>query len=114
MRHFHDDAVASVITPHPRQGDHLGAGDDTGSRCAQDHKTTTGLEAMADLEYEVSFKGVASPTLRAAFRDCEPQPGDGVTWVRCAQDDLADVLARIEEFGLDLLDVRLVAHPSEE
>ena len=26
---------------------------------------------MAELTYEVSFKGVASPTLRAAFMDCE-------------------------------------------
>lgn len=67
---------------------------------------------MADLTYEVSFKGVASPTLRAAFEDCEPQSGTGVTCVRCGQAELGDVMARIEELGLELLDVRLVAHPS--
>jgi hypothetical protein len=38
---------------------------------------------MADLSYEVSFKGVASPTLRAAFMDCEQGTGVGTTWVRC-------------------------------
>ncbi len=69
---------------------------------------------MADLTYEVSFKGVASPTLRAAFADCDLQTGTGVTWVRCSRDALQDVFARIEELGLELLDVRLrAAHPSE-
>ena len=67
---------------------------------------------MADLRYEVSFKGVASPTLRAAFADCELGTGTGVTLVRCPQAALRSVLARIEELGLELLDVRLVAeHP---
>jgi hypothetical protein len=67
---------------------------------------------MADLTYEVSFKGVASPTLRAAFVDCELGTGVGTTWVRCSHDALREVIARIEEFGLELLDVRLIAeHP---
>jgi hypothetical protein len=64
---------------------------------------------MAELRYEVSFKGVASPTLRAAFDDCELCTGTGVTLVRCPQAVLHTVLARIEEFGLELIDVRLVA-----
>ena len=64
---------------------------------------------MADLTYEVSFKGVASPTLRAAFADHELRSGAGVTLVRCARRALGAVIARIEEFGLELLDVRLVA-----
>lgn len=67
---------------------------------------------MADLTYEVTFKGVASPTLRAAFDDHELTTGTGVTSIRCSQHALRTVVARIEELGLELLDVRLVAdHP---
>ena len=70
---------------------------------------------MAALVYEVSFKGVASATLRAAFPDCELDPGAGLTRLRCNQASLPGVLARIEELGLQLLDVRLVAeHPDEQ
>ena len=69
---------------------------------------------MVELTYEVTFKGVASPTLRAAFDDHELTTGTGVTWVRCPHDALQQVFARIEELGLELLDVRLVAaHPAE-
>ena len=64
---------------------------------------------MADLAYEVSFKGVASPTLRAAFTECAVEAGAGRTLVRCRQEALSAVIARIEELGLQLLDVRLVA-----
>ena len=69
---------------------------------------------MADLTYEVSFKGVASPTLRAAFVDYELGTGAGTTWVRCSHDALRQVIARIEDFGLELLDVRLLAGPPAE
>jgi hypothetical protein len=69
---------------------------------------------MADLTYEVSFKGVASPTLRAAFLDCELDAGMGITSVRCTKGALRAVIARIEEFGLELIDLRLIAeHPDE-
>ena len=69
---------------------------------------------MADLMYEVSFKGAASPTLRAAFMDCELDGRMGVTSVRCTRAAVRTVIARIEEFGLELLDVRLIAeHPAE-
>jgi hypothetical protein len=69
---------------------------------------------MADLRYEVSFKGVASPTLRAAFVDYELDDGSGATMVRCGHEELSGVMARIEELGLVLLDVRLVAeHPDD-
>jgi hypothetical protein len=64
---------------------------------------------MADLTYEVSFKGVASPTLRAAFGDCELSTGVGTTSVRCSHDAVRDIIARIDELGLELLDVRLIA-----
>ena len=68
---------------------------------------------MADLRYEVSFKGVASPTLRAAFTDCELGTGVGTTWVRCPHDALRAIIARIEELGLELVDVRLIVeHPA--
>jgi hypothetical protein len=71
---------------------------------------------MADLRYEVSFKGVASPTLRAAFIGCELGTGVGTTWVRCTHDALREIIARIEELGLELLDVRLIAahSPAED
>jgi hypothetical protein len=69
---------------------------------------------MPDVVYEVSFKGVASPTLRAAFLDCELAAASGVTSLRCTKAALAGVIARVEEFGLDLLDVRLIAgHPAD-
>jgi len=64
---------------------------------------------MVDLTYELSFKGVASPTLRAAFVDCELGTGVGTTWVRCTHDAVREIIARIDEFGLELLDVRLIA-----
>ena len=64
---------------------------------------------MADLTYEVSFKGVASPTLRAAFRDREVRSATGVTSVRCPKASVRAAIARIEEFGLQLIEVRLIA-----
>jgi hypothetical protein len=67
---------------------------------------------MAELTYELSFKGVASETLRAAFEGFELNPGSGVTRVGCSHGDLRVVIARIEELGLELLDVRLVVDRS--
>jgi hypothetical protein len=64
---------------------------------------------MAHLIYEVSFKGVASNTLRAAFDEFDLTAGAGVTLVRCPKDALRTVIAYIEELGLELLAVRLVA-----
>jgi hypothetical protein len=68
---------------------------------------------MADLIYEVSFKGVASGTLRAAFADYDLSVGAGVTLLHCSRDALRGLIARIEELGLELLDVRLVADQPE-
>jgi hypothetical protein len=67
---------------------------------------------MAELSYEVSFKGAASPTLCAAFDDWELQTGSGVTLLRCDQRALHTVIDRIQDLGLELLDVRLVAEPA--
>jgi hypothetical protein len=71
--------------------------------------------SMADLIYEVSFKGAASETLRAAFTDYDLSVSAGVTLVRCSRDALRSLMTRIEELGLELLDVRLVAdQPSSD
>jgi hypothetical protein len=64
---------------------------------------------MADLIYEVSFKGAASGTLRAAFADYDLSVGTGVTLIRCSHGELRALINQIEELGLQLLDVRLVA-----
>ena len=68
---------------------------------------------MADLSYLVSFKGAASPTLRSAFATWDLETGDGMTCVRCVQADLARVIAQIQDHGLELLDVHLVAEHGE-
>jgi hypothetical protein len=64
---------------------------------------------MADLIYEVSFKGAASGTLRAAFADFDLSVGTGVTLIRCSHGALRALINQIDELGLQLLDVRLVA-----
>jgi hypothetical protein len=66
---------------------------------------------MAELNYLVSFKGVASPTVRSAFVNCGVETDNGVTRVRCAHAQLTNVMSRIQELGLELLDVHLVADP---
>ena len=49
---------------------------------------------MADLTYEVSFKGVASPTLRAAFADHDLSVGSGLTLVRSRASPICPVCCR--------------------
>jgi hypothetical protein len=68
---------------------------------------------MTTLVYEVSVKGALSEPLRAAF-DCEVRVGHGVSVLRCSPDLLASTLERLESFGLELLDVRLVAEPTAD
>jgi hypothetical protein len=60
---------------------------------------------MSHLVYEVSFRGVASDALRTAFDDCEVETGSGTTTVRCGHDALRGVLNRIQDLGLELIDV---------
>lgn len=60
---------------------------------------------MPDLTYEVTFGGVASDMVRAAFADCEIATGHGTTTVRCGHDALRVVLTRIQDLGLELLDI---------
>ena len=64
---------------------------------------------MAELMYELSFKGVASPAVRAAFSDCEVGTGTGCTPIRCTRAALPAVIAKMEDLGLQLLDLRLRA-----
>ena len=68
---------------------------------------------MAALSYLLSFKGAASPTLRSAFANCDLESDDGVTVVRCPHDDLNRVIAQIQDLGLELLDVHMVADSDE-
>jgi hypothetical protein len=69
---------------------------------------------VAALVYEVSFKGTASTTLRASFDDCVVRAGHGLTVVCCRPDLVNAVLERLGSFGLELLEVRLVAEPTKE
>ena len=69
---------------------------------------------MAALVYEISFKGAASVTLRSGFDDCVVSPGDGLTVLRCRPDLLDEVLERLGSFGLELLEVTLVAELTPE
>jgi hypothetical protein len=70
---------------------------------------------MAERIYELSFTGVASDTLVAAFEDCDVTTERGVTIVRSTVADQAalhGLIARISALGLELLDVHTVADPS--
>jgi len=67
---------------------------------------------MAQLAYELSFKGAASDTLAAAFDNAILTTRHGVTTVHAVIRDQADLqgrIARIHALGLELLEVRLVA-----
>jgi len=67
--------------------------------------------------YELSFKGAASATLRAAFYDCEVSTGPGMTTLRVAVPDTAamhGVVDRVKELGLEILELRLVVEPSSD
>jgi hypothetical protein len=72
---------------------------------------------MAELIYELSFKGAASETLAAAFEGCHVASDRGVTVVRSQVPDqaaLQGLIARINALGLELLDVHLVAEPGDD
>lgn len=67
---------------------------------------------MAELVYELSFKGAASETLIGAFEGCDVTTRRGTTVVRCRLPDqaaLQGLLARIHGLGLELLEVALIA-----
>jgi hypothetical protein len=67
---------------------------------------------MAELVYELSFKGAASEALAGSFEGCVVTAGRGVTTVRSRLADqaaLQGLIDRIGALGLELLEVRLVA-----
>ena len=64
-------------------------------------------DRRAVMVYEASVRGEMSSVLRAAFADCEVAPAHGTTGIRFVPPLLHEVLDRIQEFGLDLLDLRL-------
>jgi hypothetical protein len=72
---------------------------------------------LAQLVYELSFKGAASATLRAAFDDCEVSTGAGTTTLRVAVADSAamhGMVDRVKDLGLEILELRLVVEPSTD
>lgn len=72
---------------------------------------------MAELVYELSFKGAASHTLASAFAGCHVAAEHGVTTVRSGVPDqagLQGLISRIGALGLELLEVHLVAEPVGE
>ena len=60
--------------------------------------------------YELTIKGQPGELLRAAFDDVVVSSGPGVTILSAELDQpaLHGLLARIEDLGLELLDMRLV------
>jgi hypothetical protein len=69
---------------------------------------------VAELVYEVSFKGIAGESLRAAFDDCDVRADHEMTIVRCRPGLLAAVFERIQSLGLEMLDTRLIAEPGPD
>ena len=62
--------------------------------------------------YEVSVRGEMSDVLGATFTECVIAAGHGITTVRFRPEALREVLDRFQDFGLDLIDLRLCENPS--
>ncbi len=70
---------------------------------------------MRSHTYEVTFVGQASNALRTEFDDCDVTIGPGTTTLRAELPDqaaLSGLMERIAGFGLEVIDVSLVAPPS--
>ncbi len=70
---------------------------------------------MRSQVYEIIFAGPAGSVLRAEFDDCEVSIGKETTTLRVELRDQAalwELLERIMGFGLELIELRLVAVPS--
>jgi hypothetical protein len=64
--------------------------------------------------YEITFTGQAGSTLCAEFDDCEVTMGRGTTVLRAELPDqgaLTGLLQRITGFGLEVIDMHIVAPP---
>jgi hypothetical protein len=62
--------------------------------------------------YEITFIGQAGSALSAEFDDCEVTVGPGTTTLRADLPDqsaLSGLIERITGFGLEVIDVSLVA-----
>ena len=69
---------------------------------------------MRSRTYEITFTGQAGTTLRAEFDDCTVTVGPGTTTLRAELPDqaaLAGLVQRITGFGLEVVDLHLVARP---
>ena len=64
--------------------------------------------------YEASVRGEMSDVLGAAFADCVIAAGHGTTMIRFRPEALREVLDRFQDFGLDLIDLRLCDVPSAD
>lgn len=71
---------------------------------------------MRSRTYEVTFTGEAGAVLRAEFDDCEVSVGPGATTLRLEIPDqgaLYGLLHRIASFRLELIDVTVMAPPTD-
>ena len=71
---------------------------------------------MSSRTYEITFVGQAGTVLRAEFDDCEITVGPSTTTLRLELADqgaLHGLLQRIASFGLELIDVSVVAPPAD-
>ena len=69
---------------------------------------------MRSQTYEITFMGQAGTTLRAEFDDCTVTVGPGTTTLRAELPDqaaLAGLVQRITGFGLEVVDLHVVARP---
>jgi hypothetical protein len=67
--------------------------------------------------YEITFEGRAGTVLRAEFDDCEVSVGQDTTTLRVElldQPALWGLLERMMEFGLKLIELRLLTVPSSD
>lgn len=71
---------------------------------------------MRSNTYEITFVGQAGDTLRAEFDECDVTVSRGTTTLRAELPDqaaLSGLMERITGFGLEVIDVSVVAPPPE-
>jgi len=67
--------------------------------------------------YEITFLGQAGDALRAEFEDCDVTVGPGTTTLRTELPDqgaLSGLMERITSYGLEVIDVSLIARQPGE
>ena len=75
-----------------------------------------GVKLAQSRTYEITFVGQAGPVRRAEFDDCDISVGPGTTTLRAELDQgaLHGLMQRLTSFGLELVDVSVVASPSAQ